>query len=223
MATDALKEIKDNEESYKAYQRALKRIALRDYSSFEMKEYLLKKQDIESDQVDLIVSFLEKRRLIDDERYLKEKVDFLRSQNRGNYRILEDLEKRGFHEDVVMDELNDEDLDDYLDRGVIRAEHFLKRQKKGSQKQREDKLKQHLVRQGYDFNDANKILKRAHDAYTKEDEYASLQAFLKKTWERNMRRYDKAEAKERSIRQARSKAYNYDMILRMIKELENEN
>lgn len=223
MSIDALKVIKENPETYKAYQSALKRIAQRDYSSFEMKEYLLKKQAIDQDQIDRVVSFLESKKFIDDERYLNEKIDFLRSQNRGNYRILEDLMKRGFSEEEISMELSDEDLKDYLDRGVFRAEHFLKRQKKGSMKQREDKLKQHLVRQGYDFNDATKILDLVDDSYSLQDELESLENFMKKNWERLSRRYDKAETKDRSIRQALSKGYKYDMIQKTIKELENEN
>lgn len=223
VSRNEINEIKDDQKAYEGFQLALKRIALRDYSSFEMKKYLIKKKELNDDQVDIIIALLEKRRFIDDERFLNDRIDYLRSINRGNYRIVEDLVKRGFSEQEIEEKLMDEDSDDYIDRGILRAEHFLKSQNKGSKKQRDDRLKQHLVRQGYEFSDASKITRLSNDHYTYENEMESLKKLMIKSKERYERRYDKSEAKDRSVRQALSKGYNYDMIQKVIKEFENEN
>lgn len=215
--------VKNDKEAYKGYQMALKRIARKDYASFEMIKYLKEKRELDKDQIDRIIRILEKPGLIDDGRFLQERIDFLRSQNRGNYRILEDLTKRGFDEKTVESSLFQEDKEDYLARGVLRAEHFLKGQKKGSKKQRQDKLMQHLVRQGYDFSDANTIADHAKDLYTLEDEFDSLGSLMRKSWARYQRRFNKSETKDKTINHALSKGYKYDMIQRMIRELENEN
>lgn len=218
-----INEIKDDQKAYEGYQLALKRIALRDYSSFEMKNYLIKKKDLNEEQVDVVIALLEKRRFIDDERFLRDRIDYLRSQNRGNYRILEELEKKGFSENVINQALMNEDLDDYIERGIERAQHFLKTQNKGSKRQRQEKLTQHLVRQGYDFTHASRIVDLAKDPYTLELEKESLRKLMRKNKDRFEKRYDKDEALDRNVRQALSKGYNYDMIQSIIKEFENEN
>ena len=218
MSRNEINEIKDDQKAYEGYQLALKRISIKDYSSYEMRAYLMKKKELNDDQIDVVIALLERRRFIDDERFLNERIDYLRSQNRGNYRILEDLLKRGFSEQEVDAKLMDEESDDYIDRGVLRAEHFLKSQNKGSKRQRDDRLKQHLVRQGYNFSDASKITRLASDHYTEENELESLKKLLTKSKERFERRYEGDEVKDRMIRQALSKGYNYDMIEKVMKE-----
>lgn len=218
MSRNEINEIKDDQKAYEGYQLALKRISIKDYSSYEMRAYLMKKKELNDDQIDVVIALLERRRFIDDERFLNDRIDYLRSQNRGNYRILEDLLKRGFSEQEVDAKLMDEELDDYIERGVLRAEHFLNSQNKGSKRQRDDRLKQHLVRQGYNFSDASKITRLASDHYTEENELESLQKLMIKSKERFERRYEGDEVKDRMVRQALSKGYNYDMIEKVMKE-----
>lgn len=223
MSRNEIDEIQDDQKVYEGYQRALKRISLRDYTSFEMKEYLLNKTDLNNDQVEVVVDLLVKRRFIDDERYLYDRIDYLRDQNRGNHWILEDMLKRGFTEEELLKVLENEDHENYIARGVDRAESFLLTQTKGSIRQREDRLKQHLLRQGYAYEDINIIINTLNDDYSKEAELDSLKDIMHKSYNRYERRYEGKEIKNRMIRHALSKGYDYDMIMEVMKEFENEN
>lgn len=221
---DDINEIKRDEEATKAYNLALKRIARKDYTTFELKEYLHGKvEDIEPGMLDKVIKVLEKRHLLDDERYLMDRIDYLRSRYRGNHRIIEDLKKRGFKENEVAKELSKENFQDYIDRGTIRANDFLKRQRKGSFKQRHDKTKQHLLRQGFDFESINHILEQVNDKYTKKDEKESLIVLIEKTRKKYLRRYEENEVYDRLVKHTLSKGYKYDMIKQVLKEYKNEN
>ncbi|CAM3585857.1 glycosyltransferase [Erysipelothrix urinaevulpis] len=223
MSRHEIDEIQADQNIYEGYQLALKRISMKDFTSFEMSEYLSKKTELSPDQIKVVIQLLEKRRFIDDERYLYDRVDYLRDQNRGNHWILEDMIKRGYEEEEVLSILENEDYDNYIERGVRRAENFMQAQTSGSIRQREDRLKQHLVRQGYGFDDVGQILNNLTDDYGKELELESLRDLMIKAQSRFERRYEGKEVKNRVIRHALSKGYDYDMVLEIMKEFENEN
>ena len=119
--------------------------------------------------------------------------------------------------------LENEDHENYIARGVDRAESFLMTQTKGSIRQREDRLKQHLLRQGYAYEDISIIINTLNDDYSKEAELDSLKDIMHKSYNRYERRYEGKEIKNRMIRHALSKGYDYDMIMEVMKEFENEN
>ncbi|CAM4307745.1 RecX family transcriptional regulator [Erysipelothrix inopinata] len=222
MSRNELNEIEDDQIVYEAYQLALSRIGVRDYTSFEMAEYLREKRDLTQEQIDIIISLLEKRRFIDDERYFRDKIEYHREQMRGNHRIVEDLTKRGFDIDKIQDALEDEDYDDYLARATKRSESFLRTVKDGSTRQREAKLGQHLQRQGFDFNVINDVIRNMEDPYSEGDEYDSLRAVMLKSFERYSKRYDDNETRNRVVKNALSRGYNYDMIAKVMEELKDE-
>ncbi|UPU39362.1 RecX family transcriptional regulator [Erysipelothrix sp. Poltava] len=219
----SLNEIEDDQAIYEAYQLALSRIGIKDYTSFEMSEYLHKKLELTQEQVDIVIELLKRRRFIDDDRYFRDKVDYHREQMRGNQRIVEDLRKRGFEADRILSALEDEDYDDYTERGVRRAETFMKTLRDGSSRQRESKLRQHLQRQGYGFEVINDIVGRLiKDEFDETDEFESLKKVMEKSTARYARKYDARETRNRVVRHALSRGYDYDMIARVLEEYENE-
>lgn len=223
LSRNELNEIEDDQAIYEAYQLALSRIGVKDYTSFEMSEYLHKKLELTQEQVDIVIELLKRRRFIDDDRYFRDKVDYHREQMRGNQRIVEDLRKRGFEADRILSALEDEDYDDYTERGVRRAETFMKTLRDGSSRQRESKLRQHLQRQGYGFEVINDIVGRLiKDEFDETDEFESLKKVMEKSTARYARKYDARETRNRVVRHALSRGYDYDMIARVLEEYENE-
>lgn len=213
----------EHEQSYReARSLALQRLTHRDFTGFEMREYIHGKVDLTHDQMDDLIAYLEENRLIDDARYLNDKIQYHKDQLRGNGWIITDLSKRGFEPDDVEAILLDEDEDEYINRGLARAERFLSGLSSGSLKQRKAKLKDHLMRQGYE-NDVNrKIRNMIQDDYDDNDERESLRKDLSKTYHRYLRKDGPQLAKEKAMRYALGRGYQYDMIKAVIKEFENE-
>lgn len=223
LSRNEISEIEDVQLIHEAYQQALSRIGLRDYSSFEMNEYLNDKTDLSQEQIDLVIERLVKRHFIDDERYFVDRVDYHRSLNRGNTRIVEDLHERGYSKEKILDYLDNEEHEDYLSRAINRSHKFLGTLKDGSSRQRESKLRQHLLRQGFDSEIIDEVLHNLTDEYNEVDELYSLKEIMKKSKERYEKRYEPKEVKNRVVRSALSKGYDYDMIAKVLEEYENEN
>ena len=223
LSRNNINDLEDEQQIHNAYQKCLSRIGVRDYTSFEMAEYLRTKSDLSQENIDLVIERLVKRHFIDDERYFRDKIDYHRDQKRGNAKILEDLRKRGFETDKILDYLESEDHDDYLERAKDRADKFLTTLRDGSARQRELKLKQHLMRQGFDTETINELVRDHNDAYNEDDELNSLREIMKKSRLRYEKRYDEREVKNRVVKHALSRGYNYDMIVEVLEEYENEN
>lgn len=223
LSRNQINELEEEQQIHSAYQKAISRIGSRDYTSFEMEEYLRSRSDLTQEQIDIVVERLVKRRFIDDERYFKDRIDYHRSQKRGNQKILEDMRKRGFETDKILDYLESEEHEDYIERAKERAEKFLALMKDGSVRQRELKLKQHLIRQGFDNDTISEVVQEHQDAYNENDEINSLREIMRKSALRYEKRYDEKETKNRIVKNALSRGYDYDMIVEVLKEYENEN
>lgn len=207
----------------KAYRSVLRLIAQRDYSEFELKEKMQKKYRLSDQEWEKIANDLKEKGLIDDQRYLKDRIEAHFYQYRGHRRIIEDLRKRGFTRSEVEDALAEYDPDAEVERASIRAEAFLKRRQSGSRYERQEKLKAHLLRQGFEYATIMKVLETVEDDYPQDEERNSLRRLLSRRYQRDARRYEGYELRQRLMRYAASKGYPYDMIDEVIKEIENEN
>jgi len=215
-------DLESEQKYHEAYQLALRRLARRDYTGFELREYLKSKISIGDDELDQIIADLEKRRFVDDNRYMMDKISYHRDQLRGNGWILKDLYKRGFSFEEVQSELDHEEPEAYLERAVMRSKRFLKTLKDGSKMQRENKLKQHLYRQGFESEIIKVIELDEVDVYDKEDELESLKNEMSKAYRRYRRKDDPKTAKDKVFKYAMNRGYRYDMIKEVIKEIELE-
>lgn len=222
LSRNELHGLDDEQQHHKALNLAYKRLARRDYSSHEMRDYLSNKVDLTSDQMDDVLEILISQHLIDDNRYLQDRVDYHHDQLRGNGWIQTDLKKRGFSDDVIdpyLDELYDEH---YLERALNRAERFVSSLNQGSKMQRKNKLKQHLMRQGFESSIIKAVEKDLNDDYSDKEEYASLEKDFMKAYHRYLRKDDPKLAKEKAIRYAMGRGYHYELVKEVLKEIENE-
>ena len=203
-----------------AMQIALKRIALRDYTELEITDHIRTKMNVSDEELEVVLERLRERRLVDDLRYLKEKVSYFRYQNRGNKWITDDLLKRGLNIQDIEDEISNEPREDYIKRGVERAESFLRRNNDGSTMGRINKLKEHLVRQGYEFDVLDSIIMLVEDDYDKEDELESLRKVINQAFKRYERKFSGYDLDQKVIKSALSKGYAYSLVKKVMEENE---
>ena len=223
MGRHEINELDESQEIYEAYQKAVARISRRDYTSFEMTQYFRDKFTLPEDKVEYLVEKLISRHFINDERYFIDKIDYHRSQGRGNHWIAQDLSKRGFGNEKIYAYLEDENQGDYVERAATKIERFLASLKEGSLRQRELKVRQHLTRQGFDYEIINAAISNKLDNYSDEQETKSLKKLIVKSSQKYSEKYDEYETKNRIIKNALSKGYTYDMITKVLEDVENEN
>lgn len=209
----------DDKDVEEAYKLSIKRLVNRDYTRFELSTYLKEKLDVTDDQINDVLSLLEKQRYIDDERYMEEKASYLRNQLRGNGRIVSDLVKRGIKEEVVLNYLAQEDHSDYIERAQIRAEKYFRRNSSGSKRQRQNKCKAHLLQQGYEFGVIDEVLSKDLDSISKDEEKNSLRKQILQSKRRYSRQYEGYDLEQRIIQNALSKGYPYGSIKEILEEL----
>lgn len=223
MSRPEINEIEDDQQIYRAFQLALTRISKKDYTSFEIREYLRSKMQLRPEQIDVVVDLLVKRRFLDDERYFKERIDYSRSQLKGNEKIAEELIDKGFASDKVYEALENEAREVYIERGVSRANKVLSTIKEGSKRAREDKVAHHLARQGYEYPIIKDIVQKIEDPVTETLEMEGLRKVLAKAKDRYLRKSKSAkEVKNKVVKYALSKGYDYDKIKEIVEEMEHE-
>ena len=213
----------DEQGVFSAYQKAILRIGRRDYTSFEMKNYLRDEFSLTEDLLDTIIMRLVDRGFINDEKFFNDRLSYCRSLDYGNYRIEEDLLKRGFDLDKIQEALADEDDLSLYERAIRRADKYLATQRENSSRQREYKLKRHLAQQGFEEDLIEAVCKVKIDEYTEESEYQSLKNAIVKAQEKYSKKYDVYDTRNRVIKTCLSKGYPYEMIVECLKELEDEN
>lgn len=222
LSRNELHSLDDKQQYQLALSIAYKRLVRRDYSSHEMRHYLLNKVELTSDQIRDILELLTSQNLIDDTRYLQDRVDYHHDQLRGNGWIQTDLKKRGFSDEEIDPYLDDLRDDHYIERAMKRAERFLGSMKDGSKLQRRNKLKQHLMRQGFESSVIKFVEKNMKDDYDSIDEYESLQKEFMKAYYRYLRKDDPKLAKEKAIRYAMGRGYHYEMVKEVLREIKDE-
>lgn len=222
LSRNELHSLDDKQQYQMALSLAYKRLVRRDYSSHEMRHYLLNKVELTSDQIRDILELLISQNLIDDTRYLQDRVDYHHDQLRGNGWIQTDLKKRGFSDEDIDSYLDDLLDDHYIERAMNRAERFLSSIKDGSKLQRKNKLKQHLMRQGFESSVIKFVEKNMKDDYDTINEYESLQKEFMKAYHRYLRKDDPQLAKEKAIRYAMGRGYHYEMVKEVLREIEDE-
>lgn len=212
----------EDERVYDAYQLALKKIAIRDYTSYEIADYLRTRYECSEEQIETVLALLKNRHFIDDDRYFNDKIEYHRDQLRGNEWIVDDLRRRGFSTLDIQQYLEDEDEELYIERGLERSRKFLNSSNTGSRIQRKAKLRQHLQRQGYENAVIKSVLGQLEDDYALEDEKQSLERLMSKAYIRYLRKTDEANAKQKVMAYASSKGYPFNMIKEVMEDLDND-
>ncbi len=205
-----------------AMQIALKRIALRDYTEHELEEHIKTKMNIYDEEMEIVLRTLRDRHLVNDARYLQDKISYFRYQNRGNQWIKKDLMERGLKSDAIDLVLEAEPREDYIERGVIRASNFLRRSHNGSAAQRTQKLKEHLVRQGFEFEVLDSIISQVEDSYNDEDEKESLKKLMIQSKERFSKNFSESDLDQKVIKNALSKGYTYSLVKEIMEEMKED-
>lgn len=145
---DKIKELKNASGADKAYNQALRYIAIRPRSIWEMESYLKRKQ-VDDDTVHNILNKLSNLSLLGDLAFARAWV-----QNR---RLLKITSKRKLTQELRQKRLDDETINRVLSEDETDEREILKQLivKKRQQSRYKDKLKlmQYLSRQGFNYDD----------------------------------------------------------------------
>lgn len=149
----------------KLYSRALRYVAMRQRTVWEVSTYLDRK-GADASLSDLILNKLSMVGLLDDEKYAQAYIgdrQLLRPTSRR--KIIMELKKKRVPEDIVQRILLErgEDTDTDPEKAALAA--VIVRKRRQSKYQDDEKLMQYLARQGFSYSDIKNALSQADGSY----------------------------------------------------------
>ncbi|MBR3228572.1 MAG: RecX family transcriptional regulator, partial [Erysipelotrichaceae bacterium] len=211
--------LKRKEASILAYRASLRRLANRDYSLKEMRDYLGKNYDLDERDIDAIIDHLSEYGLIDDERFAETKVSSLRASFMSQKAIERKLLKLGISREII-EKCIDRDEDTELANAKEKARKYYR-----SARNRSINLKKQLI-YGKLINDGftSDIAKEAMSSLDFSDSILMEKELLKKEALKAKNRYEKkyegTELRNRVYLTLVSKGFSYDNIYAIINEME---
>lgn len=206
-----LKKIKERNELDKFYQYAFTSASKSEQSEKQIRDKLTKK-GAKKKQIDFIINELNKYSLISEESVINNYLDYASYKLYGENRIKEDLINKG----ISLDKVNSLEFS-YSDEIKKAKELLIKLEKKYS-KQAYSTKKKHiydaLIRYGYSFDIASKIVEEVKPNSPKE-ELEILKKEHKKAKERYSHKYKSKELETKVINYLLGKGYRYNDILKL--------
>jgi regulatory protein len=159
LSSEQVKEFKRLSTDDKLYHQALRYVAIRLRTEWEISFYLQRKQASPS----LISSILNKLRnidLINDEKYARSFVNdrkLLRPTSRR--KLIAELKKKRISDEIIQKVLGDDKQDDQ-----VAIQEVIVRKRRQTKYQDDLKLMQYLARQGFNYDDIKRALQKTEDS-----------------------------------------------------------
>lgn len=192
----------------KYYQLAIKKLEKRDYSVYQMMQ-LLKENGCESKVlIDEVILQLQQDNYLNDNRFVSEIVQVARDKGYGIVRILKELEKYHFSQDLItltQIELESKQVDD-LDQKIKELKEI---KVSGSKVQAYQKIKERLMRLGYTTSQIQQ------QAPLEQFEYDETDSCMKDCLSLQHRGFDQLKTRQKLYQ----KGYSMEVISNVIEEV----
>lgn len=207
-----IKKITKENEYYEIYNKVLKYIKTKLRSENEIKTYM-KKQNIDDNTQEKIISKLKKTKMIDEnifvKAYIHDKISFT---NDGPYKIKKELEKQNIDEKIIEQELekiDKEELNNKLEKLIIKK---LNNNQKYSEQILKQKLVLYFTNLGYD---KEKILDIIENNKIKNNNIIEKEYI--KLYNKFKNKYDKEKLNYILKQKLYQKGFNIDDINKIVK------
>jgi 1,2-diacylglycerol 3-alpha-glucosyltransferase len=148
----------DDQRVAKAYQAAIRKLAVKDRTKREMFNFLNENTDCTLVQIDAVLNHLSERGYIDDLRYTHSMILNLRALLMGKNRIIKTLKDKGIDETLILDAFTSESEDTELNLAIRWAEKVQPAIGGRSLMAKKQKIRQKLLLQGFDTSTADQAM-----------------------------------------------------------------
>ena len=217
-----LEELLLHEKYAKAYNQCIRKIASKDRTRKEMYDFLTTETELDIKSINEIIQKLEDKGYINDQQYMLSQIEAMRALNVGNHKIVRTLVKKGIPQDVVEDEIEQEDHELEVTRGVKWAQRLLAKPTDKSFKMQMMEMQKKLYQQGYDSDTISEIMNQLECTVDEEDEISNLKKHALKVWKKYSTKYEGSKLRNAVFRSLASKGFNYDDIYSVVEEVEHE-
>lgn len=211
--------LKSKENEALAYRSSLKRLAMKDYSEKEMKDYLNNKYELSPYSLNVIIDKLKENNLIDDYRYALGKISSFNSSFLSKKAITIKLLKAGISNEIINKCLIDDNNQELLN-AKRRAEKYMNSIKNKSINLKKKTIYSKLLSDGFSYDiakEAMSVLDYTNDVLN-EDEL--LRKEFNKAKKKYEKKYEGSELRNKIYMLLLSKGFSYDNIYAIINEME---
>lgn len=209
---ETFNKLKEKEKYTLAYLSALRRLAIKDYSVYKMKQSLKQKYDLTKEDLDLIIKDLIKKDLLNDERYILSKSSYLSNNGYSYKMIINKLKDDGVNFDLI-NKLVKEDKNEESIKLNNKANKYLKTIKGKSVLNKKQLIMQKLINDGFNIELSKKIVETLNFNEDKNLEKENLIKEYNKVCLKYKKKYQDYELKNKIINSLMLKGYRYDDIL----------
>lgn len=216
-----VQELQSKEKKLNAYRLCIRKLKRKDYTSYEIKEYIKKQMDLESEEIEDLIQILIFKGYINDEQYMLDKIESLQYSLQGKTKIIKTLTKKGLPYEQVKEAVSKiDDLQESV-KAMKVAKKLAYSMKDKSKHMKRKLIAQKLVIHGFEQGIA-KETSEALDLQEHDDAFA-----LEKTFHKALRlyknKYKNEELRYKIIQYCMQKGFEKSSIYRKLEEMEWDN
>lgn len=218
---DDLEVLQRNQLLNTAYLRCLNRIAYKDRTKMEIVDFLYQEYELTYDEVNKIIEKFIKYGYIDDERYIKDYIEYSKSKYLGYHKMKDEL---------ISVKINSALIEKYLVYDYQRefevaceyANNTVHKIRNKSYQQTQTTLRNRLAYRGFDFNVINDVLDDIEIPFDSHQESLLLEKEVDRALRRFKRKYTGYDLRLRVFNSVARKGYNFDKINGYLDKVEEE-
>lgn len=211
--------LKKLETSTLAYKNCLKKLANRDYSIKEMKDYIKSEFDLNDQTIELIIERLIDKKLLDDRRLALSKIYSFSANFYSKKHIVNNLKKLGISDEII-DECYVYDNDSELAKATKLANKYLKATSNKSMNMKKQTIMAKLINQGYSSDVASQAVESLDFSSSIVQEKDIIRKEGNKLLKKYKGKYEGTQLRNKIFTSLASKGFAYDNIYALINEME---
>ena len=214
-----IEELRIREEAALAYQKCIRRLAVKDRTCKEIYDFLTKETGCAINVINSIVDRLEEQGFLDDERLCIHQIEFMKKAGYGHDKIVRNLKKRGIPYEMIESSLSTR-MDDERENAQKYACRIQQTHRHDSVRKTRDYIRSAMIRQGFSSDLASDVVEHMDFSENQLREDDNLRHCIQKATRRLAHQYSGKELKDRVFRSCVSQGFRYEDINAAMNETE---
>lgn len=220
VSKETISELMANEQFVKAYQKCIRKLAVKDRSVKEMYDFLTEKTTLAIDQINRLIDHLENRGYLNDEELAQMMVNSYRSLLQGRRKVISNLRKKGISQKIIDKVMNEDVLEDEVEHAIQWATKIKPSLKDKSLRELKQSLNQRLITQGFDFEVIDVVMRSLSFSEEEQAELSNLRKAALKARKRYSTKHSSTALRNAIFTYLDHKGYELDDIYIVLNEME---
>lgn len=219
LTSSQIEELEIREEAALAYQKCIRRLAVKDRTCKEIYDWLTKETGCEINVINGIVEKLEEQGLLNDERLCIHQIEVMKASGYGHDKIVRNLKKRGIPYEMIEENMESR-MDDEEERASKLARKLQFTHHGDSMRKTKEYIKNRLIQQGFSSSLSKDVVEELDFSGNMLLEDDNLRKYALKAYHRYEKKYHGTELRNRVYRACINQGYGYELVTAVLDEME---